>query len=94
MSAQPYDAAPPAWPHAGYNVSATRHTAVGVGVYSFFFEQVAVRDGIVAPNSPGQVRFVQPFTHKLDGGGTIDHVINGRGQPVRTTGEGSYLCQA
>ena len=36
---------------------------------------------------------VQPFTRKLDGGGSIEHVLNGRGAPVRATGDGSYVCE-
>ena len=62
---------------------------MGVGVYSYFFAPVAVRDAIVAANRSG---FVQPFSRKLDGGGAIAHVINGHGGPVRTTGQGSYVC--
>ena len=89
QSELPYDAAPPAWPYAGYNVSAARHTAVGVGVYSYFFAPVTVRDGVVAANRSG---FVQPFTRKLDGGGTIEHVINGVGGRVSAAGQGSYVC--
>ena len=153
QSELPYDAAPPAWPHAGYNVSAARHTAVGVGVYSYFFSPVAARshvqtsligtrwdrperqprlvalgppdlgqpgtllwsgageaclapffagsrlrcskqvhNGIVAANRSGSVHFVQPFTRKLDGGGAITHVINGRGGTVSTAGQGSSVC--
>ena len=91
QSELPYDAPPPAWPHVGYNVSARRHTAVGVGVYSYFFGPVAVADAIVASNATG---FVHPFTHLFSGGGAIGHVINGRGAAVRATGEGSYVCDA
>ena len=53
------------------------------------FSPVAVRDGVVAANRSG---FVQPFTRKLDGGGTIEHVINGIGAPVSAAGQGSYVC--
>ena len=62
-------------------------------MYSYFFEPVVVRDGIVALNGSGGVRFVQPFTRKLDGGGAIEHVLNGRGAPVTATGQGSYVCE-
>ena len=110
-------------------MSAARHTAVGVGVYSYFFAAVAVRtpitraspnpspnlspdpssnpvtraspdakpnanqvrNGIVAANRSG---FVQPFTRKLDGGGAIEHVINGVGGSVSAAGQGSYVCHA
>ena len=48
-----------------------------------------MRDGVVAANRSG---FVQPFTRKLDGGGTIEHVINGIGGPVSAAGQGSYVC--
>ena len=57
-------------------MSAARHAAVAVGVYSYFFAPVTVRDGVVAANRSG---FVQPFTRKLDGEGGIEHVINGVG---------------
>ena len=70
-------------------MTAARHTAVGVGVYSYFFSPVAVQNGIVAANRSG---FVQPFTRKLDGGGAIEHVINGIGGPVSAAGQGSYVC--
>ena len=53
------------------------------------FSPVAVRDGVVAANRSG---FVQPFTRKLDGGGDIEHVINGIGGPVSAAGQGSYVC--
>jgi hypothetical protein len=50
-----------------------------------------VRNGIVAANRSG---FVQPFTRKLDGGGAIEHVINGVGGSVSAAGQGSYVCHA
>ena len=50
---------------------------------------VTVRNGVVAANRSG---LVQPFTRKLDGGGGIEHVINGVGGRVSAAGQGSYVC--
>lgn len=85
-----YDAPPKAgWDHAGYVVTAERHTAVGVGVYSYFFNNVSVSSGILARNASG---FRHAFTHFLDGKGAIESVLNGRGRAVVSTGASSYVC--
>ena len=57
---------------------------------SYFFSDVRVESAVAARNASG---LVQPFTRKLDGGGSIEHVLNGRGAPVRATGDGSYVCE-
>ena len=84
-----YDA-PPGWDRPGYKVTAQRHTAVGVGVYAYFFGNVSVRTGIAAQNASG---FRHAFTHFLDGHGEIRSVVNGAGAPVMAAGQSSYVCR-
>mmetsp|Transcript_47549 Transcript_47549/g.110287 ORF Transcript_47549/g.110287 Transcript_47549/m.110287 type:complete len:554 (-) Transcript_47549:128-1789(-) len=90
-----YDA-PTGWDAPAYNVTASRHTALGVGVYSYFFANVSVTAGVVTP--PGAtshgVTLRNAFTHFLDGRGSIRHVINREGQPVTKTGQSSYVCRS
>ena len=69
--------------------TARRHTAVGVGVYSYFFGNRTVRTGFVARNASG---FRSAFTHFLDGHGAIRSVINGNGDGVTRAGQSSYVC--
>jgi hypothetical protein len=64
--------------YAGYKVapSVQAHAAWGAGVYSFMRDfNVSVKAGIVTPAAV-ESSFVHPFTVFLNGGGTIEHVIN------------------
>jgi len=67
--------------YAGYHVddSVLKHTAYGVGVYSFFRDhQVLVPSAITAPNHTG-ITFVNTFTRHLNGYGGIMGILNGDG---------------
>jgi hypothetical protein len=93
QSELPYDVpAQAAWndgPRAGYasyrvGDRVRSHTAYGLGVYSFFNQGVDITEAsaIQAPTAPG-VRFTDMVTRFLNGSGSIAHVINDRGAPVR-----------
>lgn len=76
----------------GYVVTAQQHTAVGVGVYSYFFYEASAPSGFVA--TPNATRgFRNAFTHFLDGHGSIRSVLNGElGRPVAAAGQSSRVC--
>jgi hypothetical protein len=97
QSEMPYD--PPgadAWRHgqvtgyASYKVADTvkTHEAWGLGVYCVFYRAAVVAEnGIETPEGPG-IRMHHMVTIRLGGGrpgSGINHVINGKGNPVITT---------
>jgi hypothetical protein len=71
--------------YASYRVAdhVRRHEAVGLGVYSYFWNGLDIRaeSGIQAPTVPG-VRFRSMTSVFLDGAGGINHVINDTGAPA------------
>ena len=71
--------------YASYRVAdgVTSHDATGLGVYSFFNQDVDIRaeSGIQAPNAAG-VRFRSMTSVFLNGSGGINHVINDTGAPA------------
>ncbi|WP_454859888.1 adenylyl cyclase [Promicromonospora soli] len=71
--------------YASYRVAdgVTSHEAIGLGVYSFFNQDVDIRaeSGILAPNAAG-VRFRSMTSVFLNGSGGINHVINDTGAPA------------
>jgi hypothetical protein len=90
QSEMPYD--PPsqsAWQHGGVNGyasykvadSVTSHTALGLGVYCVFDNNVVADDAIEAPTAAG-VSMHHMVTARFGGGGGINHIFNGTGGPV------------
>ncbi len=71
--------------YASYRVAdgVTSHEAIGLGVYSFFNQNVDIRaeSGIQTPNTAG-VRFRSMTSVFLNGSGGINHVINDTGAPA------------
>ena len=67
------------------------HSGYGIGVYSFFaYYHVTIKSGIVAPEN---VTFHNPLSVFLDGFGTIEHVLNGHGNPTGyTSDQTSFYC--
>lgn len=98
----PYDAPDqPAWQHDGtlgyaaYKVAdtVTTHEAWGLGsyIYTNVNPSLHVSNAFEVPIVPG-VRMHDLLTVSLNGAGTIDHVINGVGDPVTPTHQGpSYI---
>lgn len=80
--------------YTGYRVNSTvhQHAGWGIGVYSFFRDHtVTVESGIVVP--PGLAKnFVAPLSVFLNGHGSIEHVINDKGQPSTKAQQVSYVC--
>jgi hypothetical protein len=78
--------------YASYKVGdhVTTHEAWGLGVYCVFHKAPALADNAIeTPKTPG-VKMHHMITVRLGGnqpGGGINHVINGRGDPVITTRE-------
>lgn len=81
----------------GYRVAShvQRHSAHGVGVYHYFRDHHAEAEtGIQVPDHLLH-SFVAPIGVYLNGKGSMQHVINGRGAPTRAHGGGamvSYTC--
>ena len=71
--------------YASYQVApgVTSHSASGLGIYSFFNQNVDIRveSGIQAPKSAG-VRFTNMVSVFLNGSGGINHIINDAGLPA------------
>ncbi|MET1016061.1 MAG: hypothetical protein ABWX76_04550 [Leifsonia flava] len=71
--------------YASYQVApgVTSHSASGLGIYSFFNQNVDIRveSGIQAPKSAG-VRFTNMVSVFLNGSGGINHIINDTGLPA------------
>jgi len=93
----PYDVTQDNYGTPGYTsyrvaTSVANHKAWGVGAYSYFRDHaVNVSNGIVTGTGSG-VQIVNPMSVFLNGFGSIDHVINGRGNPVNAPGTTSYVC--
>jgi hypothetical protein len=94
----PYDAPnQAAWRHDGvlgfaaYKVAPTVRTHEAWGLGSYIFTNVDptlhATNAFEVPDTPG-VRMHDLLTVSLNGAGTIDHVINGRGGPVTPTHQG------
>ena len=80
--------------YAGYRVNDTvkDHAGYGIGVYSNFVNSpVDVSSAIVVPSGM-EDKFVAPVTIFLNGDGTIQHVINEKGDAVTTSSRTSYVC--
>ncbi len=101
QSELPYD--PPsqsAWSDNGingypsYDVSplVTRHKAYGLGVYSFFNQNVDIIEdsAITVPNAPN-VTVMDAVTVFLTGSGSITHVVDGAGGAVLNGTQTSFL---
>lgn len=80
----PYDVTQADWGdqgYVGYRVAegVTKHEAHGVGVYHYFRDyNVTSKSGIVCPPAL-ESSFISPLSVYLNGGGTVNHVINGNG---------------
>lgn len=73
--------------YVGYRVGkdVTEHSGYGVGVYHFFRDApVVAATGISAPEQL-ESSFVNPLSVRLDGIGTMTHVINGKGNYTTQT---------
>jgi hypothetical protein len=80
--------------YAGYKIgdSVTSHTAWGTGVYSFFRDnEVVMNSGIKAPARKGVV-INNALTVKLNGKGSIKHIVDNTGEQVTKNGEPKYEC--
>ncbi len=101
QSELPYD--PPsqsAWSDNGANgypsyvvaPSVTRHKAYGLGVYSYFNQNVNIVEdsAITVPDTPG-VSVTDAVTVFLAGSGSITHVVNGAGGSVMNGVQTSFL---
>jgi hypothetical protein len=77
--------------YVGYKVSASvkSHKAVGLGVYTNFYNPVTVENAIEAP-STATIR--QAMTVHLNADGRVNHVINGLGGPVQAGTQRSTVC--
>merc|ERR1712193_88368 len=88
--------------YTGYRVadSVTSHKGYGVGVYHFFRDnKVTVKTGIVAPASLVS-SFVAPLAVRLNGMGTMQHIINELGEETKEDPNmpgnaiAKWLCQS
>lgn len=82
--------------YCGFRVApdVTKFNGYGIGVYSFFRDHnVTVASGIVAPKSL-ESSFVAPMTVFLNGYGSINHILNDRGDPAEKAGTAQYLCDS
>ena len=69
----------------------TKHTAYGIGVYSYFRDNSVWMDtGIKAPKASG-IMFYNAFIKHLAGNGGIAHILNDEGNGAYNYGI-SYLC--
>jgi len=70
----------------------TRHTAYGMGVYSFFSQGVPIVEdsAISVPNTPG-VSVTHAVSVFLTGSGSITHVVDDAGGPVESGIQTSFL---
>jgi len=79
---------------AAYKVAdnVTKHTAYGVGAYSYFRDYVVEQpDGILAPEAAG-VTFTNSLSVFLNGNGQIDHVIDKDGDTAIQGHNVQYFC--
>ena len=71
--------------YASYRVAddVARHEAVGLGVYSYFWNEIDIRaeSGIQTPETP-DVTFRSMTSVFLNGHGGINHVVNDTGEPA------------
>lgn len=82
--------------YVGYRVASnvTSHTATGTGVYTFFRDfNVTVSSGIVAPAAL-ESSFTNPLGVFLNGKGTMNHILNDKGDSTGWQGSGqvAYVC--
>lgn len=96
QSELPYDVDQQNFPDQGYtsyyvNKNVRRHTAYGVGVYTFFRDHVVHMDTGIKTSWSSQIKVTNPFTKMLTGYGGLDHVFNDEGDPAYEQGI-SYLC--
>ena len=85
--------------YASYHVSdeVQKHTAYGLGVYSFFRDNdVSMRSGIKVPSSPdypdADIQLTNSLTVFLNGKGGIKSVINDDNQSVVQGSQIQYHC--
>eukprot|EP00928_Gymnodinium_smaydae_P065649 TRINITY_DN48752_c0_g1_i1.p1 TRINITY_DN48752_c0_g1~~TRINITY_DN48752_c0_g1_i1.p1 ORF type:complete len:603 (-),score=82.03 TRINITY_DN48752_c0_g1_i1:273-2081(-) len=86
--------------YVGYRVkdSVQQHSAMGVGVYHYFRDYpVVMRTAIVAP-AHLEASFVNPLTVFLNGQGTIQHILNDKGNATEKLADGAanpqWFCLA
>jgi len=94
----PYDVK--SYPYAGYAVAASvqAHQSYGAGVYHYFRDyQVTVQSGITCPAAL-EASFVSPLAVYLNGNGTMQHILNDRGnatkKPAGPGADPAWICAA